>query len=191
MALYTLSRISSAICQNTRNQSRSFFYWLTVAFNNVDEERVKMAGPDLACAMWLLRNGAEIRWKGIPETVTNYDIIQFGKGFNIEVVHAVNAGICDVGFPYFKGCNYIKELSLEECKYIENNAMRLLSILKDSLTDLQIIKCIRVDEDGLRHLKALKNLRTLKVQGLPAITDPNGIKKELSEALPKCKIEID
>ena len=55
-----------------------------------------------------------------------------------------------------EGCNHIKYIKLESCKYIDNKAMSYLKLVQDSLTNLEIIRCRSLDEDGLRHLKVLK-----------------------------------
>ncbi|CAK9816985.1 ATP synthase subunit s, mitochondrial [Anthophora plagiata] len=163
------------------------FYWITVIFNRVDADRIKELGPDLACAQWLLRNGAAVRWKNSKELTRDYNKLPSGNSYFIEAVDATDSGICDVGFPHFKGCNYINEVKLINCVYINNEAMEALSILKNTLTHLEVIDCTSVDNEGLRKLKILKNLETLKLKGLPAVAD-DSICKELGEALPKCKI---
>lgn len=190
MSIYTLSKLRTAIFRCTQDQHRSFFYWLVVVFNRVDRDRIKEVGPDRACAEWLLKNGASVRWKGFSDQLTDYNALSTSGNYCIEAVEANNAGICDVGFPYFEGCKYIHEMKLENCKYINNGAMTRLSILKDTLKYLEIVNCKSVDDDGLRQLKVLKNLERLKVQGLPGVEDEK-LRKELSQALPNCKINID
>lgn len=70
--------------------------------SRVDEDRIKEVGPDLACAEWLLKNGAFVRWKGVPELLTDYNVLSSqGHTRRIEAVDANNAGISHVGFPYF------------------------------------------------------------------------------------------
>ncbi|XP_071858871.1 ATP synthase subunit s, mitochondrial [Bombus fervidus] len=189
MTVYTLSKLTSLI-QNTRNQSRPFFYWLTVVFNRVDADRIKEIGPDRACAEWLLKNGASVRWKDFSEPLTDYNALPSSGNYYIESIEANNAGICDVGFPHLEGCKHIKNIKLESCRYIDNRAIPYLSLIKDSLTNLEIIKCKSIDDGGLRELKVLKNLKQLKIKGLSSITD-NTVEKELSKALPNCKIDFE
>lgn len=81
---------------------------------------------------------------------------------------------------------------------------------------MEIIRCKSIDDNGLRELKILKyvvyikilknmlkknvillvfwiyfrNLKQLKIKGLPAVTN-DIIYKELTEALPNCKIDIE
>ncbi|KOC65700.1 ATP synthase subunit s, mitochondrial [Habropoda laboriosa] len=186
MTLYTSIRFIPNVSQNLSYQTKPLFYWLTVIFNRVDNDRIKEVGPDRACAEWLLRNGASVRWKGFKDSLQDYNLLPSGGGYFIEAVDANNAGISYVGFPHFKGCNHIKEVKFENCKYIDNVAMSKLSILKDTLTHLEVIGCTSVEDEGLRKLKILQKLETLKIKGLPAVD--NSICKELAEALPKCKI---
>ncbi|XP_017876652.1 ATP synthase subunit s, mitochondrial [Ceratina calcarata] len=189
MTIYNFSRLGTAIFQSTQNQRRPFFYWIVLVFNRVDEDRIKQLGPDRACAEWLLRNGASVRWKGFSEKLTDFNALPSSGNYYIEAVEANNAGICDVGFAHFEGCKYINEIKLENCEYIDNKAMTCLSIVKDTLKILEIIDCKRVDDNGLRQLKALKNLERLKVRGLPGIVDET-IQRELKQALPNCKVNI-
>ncbi|XP_017757851.1 PREDICTED: ATP synthase subunit s, mitochondrial [Eufriesea mexicana] len=193
MSIYfqTLKRLTSAVFQSTKYQSRPLFYWLVVIFNRVDVERVKQVGPDRACAEWLLKNGAFVRWKNFSELLTDYNAIPSGKNYYIEAVEANNAGICDVGFRHFDGCKHIKDIKFQSCKYLNNNAMSYLSLLQDTLTNLEIISCKSIDDDGLRELKQLKNLKQLTIKGLSYILNSDAIYKELTEALPNCKINLE
>ncbi|XP_076247558.1 ATP synthase subunit s, mitochondrial-like isoform X2 [Calliopsis andreniformis] len=187
----SLNRLQLAISENIRHQNRSLFYWLTVIFNSVDKDRIREVGPDLACAEWLLRNGAFVKWKGFPELVADYNTLPSkGNGYRIESVEANDAGISHEGFPHFEGCKYIKEIKLENCRYVTNKAMPLLSILQDSLTNLELINCKSIDDEGLLNLTVLKNLKKLKLQGLVYIRDKDSIQKKLTEALPNCQIDF-
>ncbi|XP_076176937.1 ATP synthase subunit s, mitochondrial isoform X2 [Ptiloglossa arizonensis] len=191
MAICTLNRLGFLVPQSSRKQSRTLFYWLTVIFNRVDDERIKELGPDLACAEWLLRNGAFVKWKGFSKELTDYNLLPTDKtNYYIEAVNANNAGINYVGFPYFKGCDHIKEIKLENCKYINNDAIPLLSVLQDSLTNLELINCKSITDQGLRDIKILKNLEMLKIQGLPYLENKDLVREELMKALPNCKIDF-
>ncbi|XP_076228695.1 ATP synthase subunit s, mitochondrial isoform X2 [Nomia melanderi] len=190
MAIHILNRLLSSITSySTKSQSRSLFYWVRDMFNRVEEDRILVLGPDVACAMWLLRNGAYVRWKGYSEHLIDYNKIPEDASYYIEAVHADNAGINHVGFPYF-GCKHIKEMNLISCKYINNQAMALLPLLKDSLTEINIIKCKSVTDEGLLCLKDLKNLKLIKVEGLRYLEDKESVRNELKNALPDCEICI-
>ncbi|CAK9832340.1 ATP synthase subunit s, mitochondrial [Anthophora retusa] len=185
MSLYTSIRLAPNVFKSANYQTKSLFYWLTIIFNRVDLDSIKELGPDLACAQWLLRNGAAVRWTNSKELTRDYNKLPSNNNHYIEAVDATDSGICHVGFPHFKGCNYIKDVKLINCVYIDNAAMGALSILKDTLTHLEVVDCKSVENEGLRKLKVLKNLETLKLKGLPAVAD-DSICKELGEALPKC-----
>ena len=52
-----------------RSISFSYVYW---SFNRVDRKRIAEVGPDIACAEWLLRNSAFVRFKGRPKLITGW-----------------------------------------------------------------------------------------------------------------------
>lgn len=191
MLLHTSSGLLAVTNHCRKAPKRGFFYWLTIIFNRVDNERIQSVGPDRACAEWLLRNGASVRWKGFSEHLTNYNNLPSEETRHyIQAVDATDSGISHIGFPHFVGCRYIDEIKLIRCFYLYNNALPRLSVLKDTLTTLEINDCTSITDEGLRSLKALKNLKTLKLAGMPYLEDKPLLRKELAEALPDCKIEL-
>ncbi|EFN75513.1 ATP synthase subunit s, mitochondrial, partial [Harpegnathos saltator] len=186
-----LNRLLATTNHYRKPPGRGLFYWLTIIFNNVDRKRVKLVGPDRACAEWLLRNGASVRWKGFTEYLSDYNNLPTeDTRCYIQGVDATDSGITDVGFPHFEGCKYIDEIKLIRCVYINNTALPLLSIVKNTLTTLEIRDCKSVTDDGVRSLKNLKNLKMLKLAGMPYLDDKTLLRKELEEALPNCVIEL-
>lgn len=183
-------RLISSLRQENKFQQRSLFYWLTKIFNSVSKERIKEVGPDRACAEWLLKNGAYVKWKNSSDYLKDYNVLIAQKGSNyIQSVEAVNAGITYVGFPYFEGCNHIEEVKLIRCRYICNKAMLKLLYLKNSLTHLEVIDCPSVTDEGLHKLGELENLKKLKLEGLTYVENPNDVKKQLKHHLPNIQIE--
>ncbi|KAF7415077.1 hypothetical protein HZH68_003566 [Vespula germanica] len=159
--------------------------------SSVDKKRIEEVGPDQACAEWLLRNGAYVKWKNSSEYLKDYNILIKQTGTNyIQSIEAENAGITYVGFPYFDGCKYIEEVKLIRCPYICNRAMSSLSYLKESLTHLEVIECASVTDEGLYKLKKLQKLKILKLEGMPYLKNPNDVRKQLMESLPNAKIEL-
>jgi len=73
----------------------------------LDDDRIKEIGPNLACAEWLMKNGAQVKWKGCKEYVSHYDCLPNPrsihlKQFRIEQVYAgKEASISHIGFSYF------------------------------------------------------------------------------------------
>ncbi|KAG7205313.1 hypothetical protein KM043_007317 [Ampulex compressa] len=191
MATSLLSRLLSTTTHRNELQSRSLFYWLTPIFNKVDYDRIKKLGPDRVCAEWLLKNGAYVRWKGSIKHLDDYNALPAEGSYHyLQAVDATNAGITYVGFPHFEGCKHIEEIKFAQCKYIDNRAMSLLPILKDTLTHLEVVNCKAVTDAGLRELKALKKLKVLKLGGLEYVENRKLVEEELGDALPGCTIEF-
>ncbi|XP_077279597.1 ATP synthase subunit s, mitochondrial-like isoform X2 [Temnothorax americanus] len=181
---------TTSCCRKVPN--REFFYWLTIIFNRVDYDRIQSVGPDRACAEWLLKNGASVRWKGFSEHLKDYNkLLSEENRCYIQAVDSTDSGITHVGFPYLVGCRYIDEIKLIRCYYLYNTALPLLSAVKDSLTTLEIKDCKSITDEGVRSLKNLKNLKTLKLAGIPYLEDKVSLRKELAEALPNCTIELE
>ncbi len=69
-----------------------------------DHQRIKEVGPNRACAEWLLRCGAHVRWKGKEKFHTDYNTLvsqgQFAKAV-IEEVNVDEAAVMDIGFEHF------------------------------------------------------------------------------------------
>ncbi|KAJ8683894.1 hypothetical protein QAD02_019686 [Eretmocerus hayati] len=178
-----------------RNQitKRHFFRWLIVIFNGPDERRIQQVGPNRACAEWLLKNGASVRWKGSSEYLTDYNLLPKDDfTHKIQSVDATGAAIHHIGFQNFSGCEDVEEVKLVQCPYIENAAMPALLILKDTLKKLEVIECRNVTDEGLLELKNLRNLESLKLGGdMPYLKDKSNLLSQLSHALPNCKISYD
>ena len=69
------------------------------------KNRIEEVGPDRACAEWLMRNGAFVRWKWHPSLVTHYNFLpldpkEIGE-YYIEEVSANEASISHDGFEHF------------------------------------------------------------------------------------------
>lgn len=71
----------------------------------VSNSRIEAVGPDRACAEWLMRNGAYVRWHGQPTFVKHYNNLPLDEKdktpYYIEEVDATDAAISHHGFPYF------------------------------------------------------------------------------------------
>lgn len=73
----------------------------------MDDDRIKEVGPNMACAEWLMKNGAQVKWRGCKEFVSHYDCLPRTKcalpeKFQIEQVYAgKEASISHIGFLYF------------------------------------------------------------------------------------------
>jgi H+-transporting ATP synthase F0 complex subunit s len=108
----------------------------------------------------------------------------------VEQILAENAGISYIGFPHIKGCSKLSKISLKNCGYIDDEALKLFTLRKETLKDVEIIDCKNITDEGLRSLKDL-NLMSLTVKNLPYVNDVDGIKLELQSQMKDCKIEIE
>jgi len=83
------------------------YFNIIILHYSLDNDRIQEIGPNLACAEWLMKNGAKLRWKGCKEYVSHYDCLPNTtsthlKQFKIEHVYAgKEASISHIGFKYF------------------------------------------------------------------------------------------
>ncbi|XP_026463160.1 ATP synthase subunit s, mitochondrial-like [Ctenocephalides felis] len=172
------------LASNNFIQKRNFWAWLNIVFNYVDESRIKEVGPDIACAEWLLRNGAYVKWVGSKTELQDYNQVpKCPKGKYIQEINATESSIMSYGFDHFIGCKHIEAIRFHKSTLIDDKAMAKLEILKNTLTKLEIISCGNVTDKGLLELIKLKNLKYLKIENLPYIKSPeetiNCMKREL------------
>ncbi|KAG0721603.1 ATP synthase subunit s, mitochondrial [Chionoecetes opilio] len=71
--------------------------------SRVDESRIKEVGPDRACAEWLLRCGAVVRWVDRDAWTKDYNSLPVGggRGMKIEEIDATDSAVMHIGFPHF------------------------------------------------------------------------------------------
>jgi len=79
----------------------------------VDKSRVDEVGPDRACAEWLLRCGAAVKWDtGSEEWHKDYNSLPPGnfRSMHIVEIDATDSAVMHIGFPHFsKGmkCHFL------------------------------------------------------------------------------------
>ena len=115
----TAAKFIPAIC-NTIQPKRTFLFesWLNMIFNKFDETRIDDVGPDRACAEWLLRVGASVKWKGKEIPITDYNSLPVGqfRTLFVEAIDATDSGIMEAGFPYLKLIQHFRKIKLRNCK---------------------------------------------------------------------------
>lgn len=181
-------------CKNTiyNVQRRSLFHWINKQFNTLDEDRKKQLGPDRTCAEWILRNGGKVKWVDAIEYEWDYNNLPKEEvPVKLQEIDATGSSIMANGFEHLKGCKHISKIILHECSYLENDALKELHFVKDSLLFLQVSRCFNITEPGLLHLVSLKNLRTLIIYGLPYIKERVKILDTLRNDMKLCKITFD
>lgn len=169
---------------------RTLFGILRIAFNKVDEHRLKVVGPDRLCAEWILKNGGMVRFTGRTQ-ITDYNALPSSdQRVFIQEVDATGASIMAIGFDHFKNCTKIEKIILHKCKHMENEALEKLTHVKDSLQFLQISECYNVVDSGLLSLTPLANLRKLILCDLPYVKDMSSIERELRSKLVNCEMDV-
>ncbi|KAK8735712.1 hypothetical protein OTU49_005280 [Cherax quadricarinatus] len=174
----------------SQTSQRTLWGWLNAVFNKVDESRIKEVGPDRACAEWLLRCGAFVKWHNSEKWTKDYNTLpaMSEKLLKIEEVDATDSAIMHIGFPHFRGCKHIRRIVFHKASYLDDEGLSHLPLLRDSLKDLQISSCGNVTTNGLRQLVKLKNLENLLLYDLPEINNKDALLQELQKALPHCTI---
>ncbi|XP_026808056.1 ATP synthase subunit s, mitochondrial-like [Rhopalosiphum maidis] len=174
---------------------RCLWQWIDDTFNRLDDDRIKEIGPNLACAEWLMKNGAQVRWKGCKEFVSHYNclpsITSYNRGqFLIEQIYAgKEASISHIGFCYFENCKNISKIEFVGCNTIDNEALSKLNILKDYLTNLKINGCLNVSDQGIMALEQLQALKYLELKNLQFLIEPEATIHHLKTKLPECNIQ--
>lgn len=168
---------------------RQFWGWLNAVFNKYDDDRVKAVGANRACAEWLLRCGAGVRWSTHSEFLKDYNSLPVGgPRLAIVEVDATDSAIMHIGFEHFRGCRDIQRVVLHNAIYIDDEALRQLQFLRRSLTELQVSTNGNVTAEGLKYLAKLSNLKYLVIYNLPEVKNKEEVEQFLREQLPECTV---
>ncbi|KAL8619790.1 hypothetical protein ACOMHN_025876 [Nucella lapillus] len=171
---------------------RTLWAWLNSVFNQVDQDRIKQVGPDRACAEWLLRCGGAVKWKGKEFWEQDYNLLPGSnfERFKIEEIDATGSAIMAVGFPHLKGLKHVRRMVLHDCRYLYDDALAYLPLVKDTLQVLQLSNCGDITQPGLAPLTQLLSLKELTLFQLPEVPDREGAAAMLQAALPRCKVQF-
>lgn len=151
-------------------------------------DRIKQVGPDRACAEWLLRCGAKVKWQNNKTWLVDYNhLLSTSNKNKISEIEAIDSSIMDIGFIHLQGCNYIKRFFMDSCPYVEDNALQKLESIKYSLENLELRNLLGVTDEGVKRLKELKKLKKLSLSDLPSVRYKSTF-DILQEALPSCEI---
>lgn len=78
------------------------FYEGNISCFRVDNERIAKVGPDRACAEWLMRNGAFVKWTDDCEFLKDYNALPAEEHVRyIQKIDATDSSIMHYGFGYF------------------------------------------------------------------------------------------
>ncbi|XP_059057249.1 ATP synthase subunit s, mitochondrial [Achroia grisella] len=172
------------------NQNRTFWEYVNMMFNRPDPKRIEAVGPDRACAEWVLRNGGQIIWTD-GKKLSDYNSLPADdqKVPKILEIDGTNSSISHYGFPHLSGCTMLQRIILHNNNYIDDRAMKGLSHGRASLTHVQVSKCRSVTDLGIKEIKVLHKLETLKLFDLEEVKNLEECIKYLQSHLPKCQIQ--
>ena len=91
-------------------------------FSRVDQDRIKEAGPDRACAEWLLRCGASVKWKNKNFWEKDYNQLP-GSNFErykIEEIDATSSAIMAIGFQHLRKICCFIVVTYVQCKLLKD-----------------------------------------------------------------------
>ncbi|KAK3727589.1 hypothetical protein RRG08_009810 [Elysia crispata] len=169
------------------------FWGVDVAFNRVDEERVRLAGPDRAAAEWVLRNGGAIKWTTTSNRLDDYNMLpttQF-ENYKLEEIDLSGTDVIGLGFEHLKDLHHLKKIKLHGVKTMGDDGLSHLPYVANTLTTLEISQCPMVTEKGLEHLVLLKKLKTLVLYDLIEVRDMDAAVAKLGQKMPGLNIIKD
>jgi len=194
---YDSSLLSGPQGKNLRSfddaSRRNFWGYLNVIFNRYDQSRVKEVGGDRACAEWLLRNGAAIKYESSAEWIKDYNILPpINVRPKIVEVDASESSISHAGggFKHFEHTKHIRRLKLHRCNYMYDAALYQLPVLSFSLRDLEVSGCPNVSDDGILALSNIVELEKLYMYDLLGVKDRKKCIEVLQKSLTKCQINF-
>ncbi|XP_028029897.1 ATP synthase subunit s, mitochondrial [Bombyx mandarina] len=172
------------------DQKRSFWEYVNMMFNKPDPDRIKAVGADRACAEWVLKNGGKIVWAD-GKRIEDYNVLPSDDTILPKIIEidGTDSAISHYGFPHLNGCTMLSKIILHNNNYIDDRALKGLSYAKNTLSHLQISKCVNVTDAGLKELNILEKLQHLILFNLESVNDLEECKKYLKSQIPKCNIE--
>ncbi|PZC72722.1 hypothetical protein B5X24_HaOG210701 [Helicoverpa armigera] len=185
-----LGAVAPKIFIPRNNHVRNFWEYVNMMFNKPDTDRIKQFGPDRACAEWVLRNGGKVVWAG-GKRLADYNLLPPEKQHVPKLVEidGTDSSISHYGFPHLIGCTQLSRVILHNSNYIDDRALKGLSYGRDTITHLQVSKCINVTDAGIKELKNLHKLETLILFHLESVTNLEECKLIIQLHLPRCKIQ--
>ncbi|XP_026318725.1 ATP synthase subunit s, mitochondrial [Hyposmocoma kahamanoa] len=171
-------------------QTRSFWEYVNMMFNKPDPARILLVGPDRACAEWVLRNGGKVVWTD-GKRLEDYNNLpaEDVPVPKLKEIDGSDSSISHYGFAHLAGCTKLEKIILHNGNYIDDRALKGLSYGKDTLTYVQVTKCVDVHDSGIKELQALRKLQTLILYDLINVENLEACKQYLKSQLPNCDIQ--
>ncbi|XP_055903009.1 ATP synthase subunit s, mitochondrial [Eupeodes corollae] len=191
ISLKVTNLLQSVLKQHNSLKSRDLWAYVAIAFNKVDQERLKLVGPDRMCAEWVLKNGGAVSFVQAPgRLLQDYNLLPPpSTRVQIKEIDATDSSIMKLGMEHLKSCQHIDRVILNRCKHLESDGLSGLTHIKNTLKHLQISSCYNIDDQGLMVLKELTQLKNLLMFDLPAVKDLDKVINEIKPNLKDCTIK--
>lgn len=187
----TFKKLASVNGNDKRTIFGLFDGWFVASFNKIDEARLREVGPDRLAAEWILRCGGGIKWNQGGKFLRDYNSLPVGnfRTLKITAIDGKDAGITADAFSLLEKLELLEEISLDNNKYIEDDALGFLcSYTRDRLKRFSLQNTGLITDKGLHHLRVLTALESLHLAHLPGVKDPEAALSELRKHLSDCTI---
>ncbi|XP_037949155.1 ATP synthase subunit s, mitochondrial-like [Teleopsis dalmanni] len=181
---------AAPICKG-QQQKRKLFAIVRIAFNSVDVSRLQEVGPNRLCAEWIVKNGGAVRFLEDPNKLYNdYNSLPpESQKYRLKVADATDSSIMNIGLDHFKGCNHVDTVILHNCTHLEEDGLKGLVHIVNSLVRLQVSGCYNINDEGLKEIANLKNLKQLIIFNMTAVKSFAATVSYIQGQLPNCEID--
>lgn len=110
----------------------------------------------------------------------------------VAEIDGTKSTIMSIGLDHLIGCNYITKLTLDNCKYLDDEAFYKLQHVQKTLEEVTIDQCRNISRVGLLDLaKSVPNLKRLTIgKDMPLNKDLEALIPELKTHLQQCEITV-
>uniref|UniRef100_A0A0B6YAV9 Uncharacterized protein n=1 Tax=Arion vulgaris TaxID=1028688 RepID=A0A0B6YAV9_9EUPU len=191
--IFTGNRSTTLLIQRLQPQKfteqQRWFWGIDVAFNKVDEERVKLAGPDRAAAEWVLKNGGSIKWTTSANKLADYNLLPSTnfESYKLEEIDLTATDVIGLGFEHLKDLNHLKKIKLHGVRTVGDDGLQHMQYVQDTLEYLDVSRCAMITEKGLNILPKFKKLKQLVIYDLIEIKKLDDVVISLKQAMPWCE----
>ncbi|KAI6237100.1 ATP synthase subunit s, mitochondrial [Aphelenchoides besseyi] len=176
--------------------------WLIDGFNFYDKQRVLEVGADRVAAEWVVRCGGVVKFDRFKTRFDDYNTLirataeldpaKPSDACHLVEIDASNSCVSGFGCRHFTGLNHLSRVLFINCKNLQDFGLEEMGKQVGSrLPHLELEKCPRISEYGLKHLETFSGLKTLKLKNLPNVYKPQRSIDSLKKALPNCEVHYE
>ncbi|CAD5121209.1 DgyrCDS9744 [Dimorphilus gyrociliatus] len=164
----------------------------------LDPERIRILGPDLSAAHFLIMRNVAVKFKGADKWIEpikkkNEPVViprSYVRGLHLEAIDASNSKLMFESLDNLEGLEHLRYLNLSGCSYVDDWTLNRLHMFNKSLEYLDVSKCENITERGLACLAdKLPNLKYLKMKEMPKVNYAGFVQVLLQECKPTLRIE--